>query len=35
MLYKYVKSAMTMKISLGFDFILDDKNRIDNDILQP
>ena len=35
LLYSYSKYALTMKISKGFDYIIDEKNRIDFDIFQP
>jgi hypothetical protein len=35
MLYTYSKYALTMKITKGFDYIIDEKNKIDVDIFQP
>ena len=32
MLYEYLKNAMTLKLSHGFDYIVDDDNVIDNNI---
>ena len=32
MLYNYSKYALTMKLSSGFDFIIDDENRVDSNI---